>query len=127
MGLALTIPLFSGLSTYHDTKSAHALERAAVDTEVSTDFQIFDNLRSLLFSFQESVQKLKVDQITLNAIDIQEKIARKQYNNGLINFEDWDIIETNLVAAQKTELASERDRAISESSYRQAQGLGDLP
>jgi outer membrane protein len=127
VGLALTIPLFSGLSTYHNTKSTHDLERAAVATELSTDFQTYDLLRTNLFSFQESVQKLRVDQISLSAVDVQEKIARKQYNNGLLKFENWDIIEGNLVFAQKTELSSERDRALAESAWRNAQGLGDLP
>jgi outer membrane protein len=127
VGLSLTIPLFSGLSTYHTTKSSHDLERAAEAIEVSTDFQNYDLLRADLFTFQESVQKLKVDQITLSAIDVQEKIARKQYNNGLMTFENWDIIEGNLVNAQKSELSSERDRAVAESNWRMVQGLGDLP
>ena len=127
VGLSLTIPLFSGLSTYHNTKSAHDLERASIDTEVATDFSTYDTLRSNLFGFQEAVLLLKVNQINLNALNVQEKIARKQYNNGLITFEDWDIIEGNLVTAQKAELASVRDRAIAESTWRNAQGLGDLP
>jgi outer membrane protein len=127
VGLTLTIPLFSGLSTYHNTKSAHDLERSSVDTEVATDFGTYDTLRANLFGFQEAVLLLKVNQINLNALTVQERIARKQYNNGLVTFEDWDIIEGNLVDAQKTELASERDRAIAESTWRNSQGLGDLP
>ena len=39
---------------------------------------------------------------------------------------NWDIIEGNLVSAQKSALSSEKDRSISESNWRLAQGLGDL-
>ena len=127
VGLNLTIPLFSGLSTYSNTKSALALEQNAEATALLTDFQTWDNLRQSLFAFQESVERLKVDTLSMRAIEVQEKIARKQYNNGILNFENWDIIEGNLVSAQKTALLSERDRALSESTFRLAQGLGDLP
>lgn len=127
VGLGLTIPLFSGLSTFYSTKSAHALERAANETEFYTDLTTYETLRRALYSFQESVQKLKVDALTLNALSAQERIATKQYNNGLMKFENWDIIEGNFIDAQKIALASARDRDIAESAWRLAQGLGDLP
>ena len=127
VGLSLTLPLFNGLSTLHTTRSALQLERSALHSKFNSDFITYELLRQTLFAFQEADQKLKVNQISLRALDVQEKIARKQYNNGLMSFENWDIIEGNYISAQKAELASGRDRAISESKWRNAQGLGDLP
>jgi outer membrane protein TolC len=127
VGLSLTIPLFSGLSTYYSAKSAHDLERASVDTSLASDFTTYEGLRSALYSFQEAVQLLRVSQLSLRALSVQEKIATKQYNNGIMTFENWDIIEDNLVTAEKTALSSDEGRDLSESSWRLAEGLGDLP
>ena len=126
IGLALTIPLFTGLSTYYSAKSARYLEKAAIEVESYSDFSTQENLQQALFNFQESVELLRVDELSLNALKIQEKIATKQYNNGLMTFENWDIIENNLVTAEKTMLSADEKRDLHESSYRLAQGLGDL-
>jgi outer membrane protein TolC len=127
MGVALTIPLFSGLSTFRDLRSAGALQESALQNRVSIDFETLSNLRQSLFSFQQSIQKLRVDTNLKTAATIRATIARKRYNHGLLMFEQWDIIETDLINRQKNALASRRDRVIAEGNYRQIQGLGDLP
>lgn len=127
MGLSLSVPIFSGFKTYHDTRSAMDLEKVSYFNRVASDFDTLNQLRMAFFTFQESLLKLKADRASLNAITVQEKIARKQYNNGLLKFENWDIIESNLISAQKAALASQRDRILAESNWRQLQGQGDLP
>jgi outer membrane protein len=126
-GLTLTLPLFSGLSTFRDLRSAGELQDSADRTRASVDFETLSNLRQALYSFQQSIQKLKVDTNLKNAATIRATIARKRYNHGLLMFEQWDIIETDLINRQKNALASKRDRIIAEGNYRQIQGLGDLP
>jgi len=127
IGLTLTIPLFSGLSTFRDTRSASALQEVAHQNQVSINFETLTNLRQALFTYQQSLQKLKVDLGLMNAATVRATIARKRYNHGLLAFEQWDIIETDLINRQKNALASKRDRIIAESNYRQVQGLGDAP
>jgi len=127
MGLSLTIPLFSGLSTVREYRSADDLRESATQNRIYTDFEVLSSLRQTLFTYQQSIQKLKVDLSLQNAATIRATIARKRYNNGLLAFEQWDIIETDLINRQKNALASKRDRIVAESNYRQTQGLGDLP
>lgn len=127
LGLTLTFPLFSGLSTVHEYRSNRKLEEAAQKTGISVDFDTLSQIRQTFYTFQESTHKLKVDLTTLNAATIRATIARKRYNTGLLVFEQWDIIENDLINRQKSALASKRDRIIAESSFRQALGLGDLP
>ena len=38
----------------------------------------------------------------LDAALVRAEIARNKYNNGLLSFEDWDIIENDLITRQKT-------------------------
>jgi hypothetical protein len=49
------------------------------------------------------------------------------YNNGLITFTDWDIIENDLILRQKSLLQTERDRVVAEAAWEQVQGLGVIP
>jgi outer membrane protein TolC len=127
LGLSLTIPIFSGLSTFRDVRARAAQERAASADLQTTDFDILNELRQNLFSFQQSVEKWKVDLTTLEAATIRATISRKRYNNGILMFEQWDIIETDLINRQKTALISKRDRIIAESAWMQSRGKGDLP
>ncbi len=127
LGLSLTIPLFSGLSTFREVRARAALERAATADLQATDFDILNELRQNLFSFQQSVEKWRVDLTTLEAATVRATISRKRYNNGILMFEQWDIIETDLINRQKTALISKRDRIIAESAWMQSRGKGDLP
>jgi hypothetical protein len=44
-----------------------------------------------------------------------------------MTFEDWDIIENDLIQRLKTFLQSQRDRVIAEASWELAQGKGVIP
>jgi outer membrane protein TolC len=54
-------------------------------------------------------------------------IARTKYNNGLMTFENWDIIENDLIQRQKSFLQGQRDRVVAEAAWEQAQGKGVIP
>jgi outer membrane protein len=73
------------------------------------------------------VEKLKVDQAFLDAAKTRADIARTKYNNGLMTFENWDIIENDLIQRQKSFLQSQRDRVVAEAAWEQAQGKGVIP
>lgn len=44
-------------------------------------------------------------------------IARSQYSNGLISFENWDIIENDLINREKNLLIGKRDLGLAEATY----------
>ncbi|MFA5069642.1 MAG: TolC family protein, partial [Candidatus Omnitrophota bacterium] len=50
------------------------------------------------------------------------KITRSQYSTGLASFNDWIIIEDNLVKAQKAYLDTRADMLIAEAYWIQAIG-----
>jgi outer membrane protein TolC len=92
-----------------------------VQTEVSAQ------LSASYFAFVESIQRVEVDRNFVEAQAIREKIARAQYNNGLITFFAWDLIENDFIARQKAILASEQNRIVAEASWENAQGVGVIP
>ncbi len=127
VGLNLNVPLYSGGKDYYATKSAvSSLDAAASNTD-STERQLLVKLRQTYASYVESAEKLTVDQAFLDAATTRAEIARSKYNNGLMSFEDWDLIENDLIQRQKTFLQSQRDRVVAEAAWEQAQGKGVIP
>lgn len=127
IGAGLTWAFFSGGKDYFATRSASNTYRAAAFTRDGILRQTLTRLRQLYATFLESVEKLKIDQVFVRAAATRETIGRAKYNNGLLSFDDWDIIENDFVVRQKNVLQSTRDRAIAEAAWEQGQGKGVIP
>jgi outer membrane protein len=127
VGISLTIPLFAGGKDYYATKSALASWSAssfALSTVTRAEVNILEKAYD---DFLESVFKLDTDESFRAAALVRAEVARKKYNNGLISFEDWDVIENDLIAREKAYLVSERNRIEAEAAWEKAQGKGVLP
>ena len=126
MAITLTIPLFDGLrdkSTYN----------AAVMTKTSFEAQKRSALLDLLPKLRDAQNAAKQGDIKYNvdlkfqqAASTRAEIARAKYNNGLLTFEDWDIIEQDLIARQTTFLQSKRDRTIKYATWENTLGKGSI-
>jgi outer membrane protein TolC len=127
LGLTLSIPLFNSGRDYYSTNSASY----AVDSEVLTRQDLLNRLISRLKKayneYRESIQKLIVDESFQKALSVRAEIARSMYNNGLMSFTDWDLIENDLINRQKTVLSSQREKTIKEAQWEQIQGKGVRP
>lgn len=120
----LNIPLFSGGRDYFTTRSAAASWTASMSRRESVTRDRVTQLEQAYARYTEAVMKLKMDDSFRQAATLRAEIARKKYNNGLQTFEDWDIIENDLISRQKTYLQSKRDRVTAEAAWEQAQGKG---
>jgi len=127
VGLNLSLPIFSGGKDYYGVRSASASWASAASTDENTRRDVLAKLEQAYSTYVEAVMKLKVDQSYRNASTTRAEIARKQYNNGLITFNDWNIIEDDLISRQKSYLQSQRDRVVAEAAYEQVQGKGVIP
>ncbi|MBI3546572.1 MAG: TolC family protein [Gammaproteobacteria bacterium] len=127
VGVSLSIPLYNGGRDYYGTRSAVNDLSAATYNRERVDQQLITKLRQASTGYIEAVEKLKVDQSFVEAATARAEIARNKYDNGLISFEDWDIIENDLISRQKTLVQSQRDRIVSEASWEQIQGKGVIP
>jgi outer membrane protein TolC len=126
-GLTLTIPLWDG---WHDTATTNAAEAKKnsfkaqrQNLETSLYFKLKQTYNNLLLV----IEKDKVDKKFKLAASTREEIARSKYNNGLLSFDAWDQVESDLILREKTALSSERDRTMAEADWEQAIGLGELP
>lgn len=127
VGVNVTIPIFNGGRDYNATRSSAANLAAAGFNKEGTERQLRVSLRQGYAGYVAAVEKLKVDAAYIEAAEARAQIARSKYNNGLMSFEDWDRIESDLIFRQKAWLASQRDRVTAEATWEQIQGKGVIP
>ena len=124
LGLTLTIPLFDG---FRDIATHQAdLYKASSSTGSLTNIILIAlrDLKKTYYDYTESLQNEKVTASFSQAAALRSEIARSKYKAGLISFEDWDLIESDLIQKQKDFLVGERNRITKQSLWEKAQGIG---
>jgi outer membrane protein len=125
-GLNLSYPLFSGGRDAAALSAAKAdLHRAEEDRRAVQDRSAQD-LEDAFASYQDAVERVDVQRLSLEASEVRARIAQAQYASGLLSFEDWDRIEDELVSARKSKLNAERDAVLSWAAWERTQGKGPL-
>ncbi len=127
VGMTLTLPLFNGFKDSSNYRSSAALSGAAESNRQTADRAALAKLKDAHHTYVESVTKLKVDQSFREAAVVRAEIARNKYNSGLLTFDNWDTIETDLVGREKNYLQSVQNRVVNEAAWEQAQGKGVIP
>lgn len=126
LGLTLNFPLYSGGRDSAQVKSALENLKAGQLQTQEIEKDLLENLRTLFSKYVLSVEKLKVDEKFEKASILRSQIARQKYNNGMMSFEDWDKIESELIDREKAALASKKEILINESAWEKAKGQGVL-
>lgn len=127
IGLGLTIPLFNGGHDYYALRAAHASLNNSISNRRVVETQAILKLTQAYDAYVQAVEKAKVDLAYLEAALVRAEIARHKYNNGLQTFEEWDLVENDLINRQRNALISQRDRVAAEANWEFAQGRGALP
>ncbi|MEI6092177.1 MAG: TolC family protein [bacterium] len=122
--LGLTIPLFNGGRDFYSSYSASSALNSSIFSQQDTDVQSLLNIKRAYTNYVNAVEQVKVSNTFVAAATVRSEVARAKYNNGLLAFEEWDQIETDLINRQKTALQSLRDRIIAEAAWLLAQGKG---
>ncbi|MBC7429319.1 MAG: TolC family protein [Bacteriovorax sp.] len=127
VGTSLTWSFFDGGKDYYASSSANLLVKAAEKRQENQNLELKRVLTDNYASFNEAVQNVRVSTAFLDASKVRADISRSKYNNGLATFDDWDIIENDLITRQKNYTQTIRDRLIAEASWEQVQGTGVIP
>lgn len=126
-GVNLNYPFFLGGRDIYEAKAARAEEFRLTNTLHDTDNQIALGLKQALADFRNAVERIRVQEGFLKAAEVRAEIGRAQYANGLLSYQDWDLVENDLINNQRTILESLRDAMIAEATWERAQGKGVLP
>lgn len=125
-GITLSLPIFTGGKNLYGFEQAAAAAAGSALQAENTLREQRRKLEAAWNTYGESILKLKADESFHKAAMIRAEIARTRYNNGLLTFDDWDIIENDLIARERAYLNTKRDRVTAEASWEQAQGRGAL-
>ena len=126
-GVMVSLPLFSGGQTWFDVQSAKAEHDRTQAGLASADHQTRFALEQAFAAYHDAAGKVGVQHAFLHAAQVREEIATSQYTTGLLSFQDWDLIEDDLITNQKAMLTSQRDAAVAEATWERTQGKSPLP
>lgn len=125
-GATLSIQIFSGLSTIRETQHAQAVKRQSQFALESERTQTARDLQEAYYKLADASGNVTVQNEQEMAALVRAQIGRGQYANGLISFQDWDLIENDLIQKQKSQLAARRDAVLAEADWEQKQGRGAI-
>ena len=127
VGISLALPFFPGGQNIFNYQSASAEANRSDFLKTNTDNQLLAKLKQTHAALLDSIGLHHVAKNFLEASEARAIISRGKYQNGLMTFEDWDLIETDLINRQKTELQARRDVVLAEAAFEQAQGKSVFP
>lgn len=122
VGISLSLPLFEGGSRIAEVSKSKAAFKQARAEERSGRDSVILTMQDSWTDFQDAIDKVEVRKKFLKAADERAKIAKVQYSTGLISFDNWTIIEDDLVSAKKSLLDAQANTLIAEASWIQAKG-----
>ncbi|MFH1776546.1 MAG: TolC family protein [Candidatus Omnitrophota bacterium] len=121
-GLTVSLPIFEGGSRIAQIKKAESqMIQAQADERSGRDSVIY-TLEMTWKDFQDAVEMVSVKKKFFEAALERAKIANAQYSSGLTTFDDWIIIENNLVSTKKAYLDAQANLLVTEAYWIQAKG-----
>lgn len=121
-GLSLTMPIFEGGLRTAQVSQAQSIYRQAEADERSIKDSAIVSLEQAWAALQDAVEMVEVQEKTLAANTERSNIAEVQFSTGFITFDNWIIIEDNLVTAKQSFLNAQADVLFAEAYWIQTKG-----
>jgi len=122
LGLSLSMPVFEGGLRSAQVSQAQATYRKAEADDRNIRDSAIVSLEQAWAALQDAIETVTVQHKTLGASQERSRIAEAQYSIGFIAFDNWIIIENDLVAAKKAYLQTEVNALLAEANWIQAKG-----
>jgi len=121
-GLTLSFPIFEGGLRLAEVAQAKAIFNQAQANERSTKDGVIVTLEQAWAALQDAVETVQVQKKFLEAAQERSKISEAQYSLGLIQFDNWTIIEDDLVREKKAFLDAQANALLGEADWIYAKG-----
>lgn len=116
-GIKLSIPIWSGGQTRLEVSKAQASLRAA-DAELADVLnERVQMLAEMQQAFSDAADNVEVQTKYEEAAEIRAEISRQQYEGGLLSFENWVVIEDDLIAKEEKLLDARKSALIAEAAW----------
>lgn len=124
VGVRVSLP-FGDIPAYHSLQAARAESEAAMRTRRSIENSIRVRLEETYNAYVEADTRVRTSQLALKATTMRAEIARQRYETGLVSFDEWDRIESDLITREIAALQATRDRVTAEAAWDFILGRGD--
>lgn len=124
VGVTLSIPFGNGPG-YYRLQAAKADAFAESYKRRSTENALRVRIEDAHRTYIEADKRVTIAEDFLKATRARAEIARKRYELGLVSFDEWDRIESDLVTRERAALQAKRDRIIAEAEWEYLIGKGD--
>jgi len=122
LGLVLSMPIFEGGLRLAQVSQAKALLNQLQAQEKDTRDGVLVALAQAWATLQDAIETVDVQYKSLIATEERAKIAEAQYSIGFISYDNWTIIEDNLVNAKSAYLNAQSNALTAEANWIQAKG-----
>ncbi|NTW52652.1 MAG: TolC family protein [Chlorobiaceae bacterium] len=122
VGVNVAVPIFQGGSGKATVAKARSVLNQLSYDEKSIFFSLMRSLQLAWKNFIDASDYVVVQKKYLDAATERARIADAQYSSGLVTFNEWTIIEDNLVNAKKSFLNAQSNLLITEANWIQAKG-----
>lgn len=122
VGVGLSVSLFEGGARLASVRSSKAALEAARQDEISGKLAIEASLVQAWTGFQDAVDSVSVQEKFLAAARERAAISEAQYSSGLLSFDNWIIIEDELVRSMTSLLDARASALKAEARWIHARG-----
>jgi len=125
VGLRASVPLFTGNRLSSELEAAREKVVQSELELLNTGNTLMASLQQRWNSYQDAVENEMTSKEQLEAEALRAEISTAKYKQGLLSFEDWDIIESNLISQDKTHLQRRRTSEIEQARWKNALGRSE--
>ena len=117
MSAQVSIPLYSGRAPIlKEEIAATAVDSAEADTRAVRQ-ALESDLRRGWTDLQNAKDDLATQRLFLEASQTRSEIAAAQYSSGLLSYENWDLIETEVINQLRQVLARQKTMALTIATW----------
>lgn len=120
--LSLSYSLFPGGANIADRVIYQTQYDKAKQDFISNVNNIRYDLESAYNNYVDALEAVRIALLSLKAAAVRAEISRTKYLNGLLIYDNWDIIENDYITAQKNLLARKKAALYAEAAWHNAYG-----
>jgi len=122
LGLKVSFPLFEGGERLAQVAQAKATLHQFIENERSEKDSVVYALAQEWVALQDDIETVEVQKKQLAAAVERSEIANAEFSTGFMTYDNWTIIEDNLVQAKTSFLSAQDNALLAEANWIQAKG-----
>lgn len=116
-GIKLSVPIWSGGQTRHEVQKATAVLQAADAERAEILNERVRMLAEVQQAFSDADDNVEVQAKYAEAAEIRAQISRQQYEGGILSFENWIVIEDDLIDKKEQLLDARKSDLMAEAAW----------